>query len=91
MKQIGGKKVLVQGPAKSNPVAKHARKFNRGAVFQNRKKAAKNGLTRFKLDFNDLSDSIKTGRTSCKRDDSKMVFHKTVLLSSRLPTQQLSA
>ena len=32
------KKVLVQAPARANPVARHARKFNRSAAFQNRKK-----------------------------------------------------
>ena len=59
--------------------------------FKTEKKAAKNGRTRFKIDFNDVGDSQKIGRTSCKRDDSKKVFHKTVLLSSGLSAHLISA
>ena len=88
MKHIMNKKPLVQSATKTNPVAKHARKFNRSAVFQNRKKAAKNGCTRFKADFTALEDSNKTDRKNFKRDDSKVIFHKSVLLSSRLPALQ---
>ena len=91
MNQMRKKKVLVQAPARANTVARHARKLNRSAVFQNRKKAAKNGRTRFKIDFKDVGDSQKIGRTSCKRDDSKKVFHKTVLLSSDLSAHLISA
>jgi hypothetical protein len=90
MKQIMNKKAPVQGPAKTNPVAKHAGKFNRSTVFQNRKKAAKNGRTRFKVNFTDLGNSGKAGKMGCKREDSKVIFQKTVLLSSRLPTLRVT-
>jgi len=94
MKHVMKKRGLDQAPEKTNPVAKHARRFNRSAVFENRKKAAKNGHTRFKADYTSFGDSrvsAKTSRKSWSRDDSKVVINKTVLLSSRSTAHRLTA
>jgi hypothetical protein len=74
MKHIMKIKASGQGPAKTNPVAKHAGKFNRSAVFQNRKKASQNGHTRFQVDYTDLVDSDGSNRTDCKRENSKPAY-----------------
>lgn len=54
------KSTASQDTRKSNPVAKHAIKFNAAKIFKDRKKAEKHGYSRFKKDFRDEEKTIFT-------------------------------